>query len=75
MGRGLEAALLTGVGRMWRRNMPSSAAPNMHANRIEAIAQSFTLDLSSRDREFVTLRWRPSARQINPESADRSLQV
>jgi len=37
---------------------------------IEAIAQSFTLDLSGWNCESVTLRWSPSARQINPTSAD-----
>jgi hypothetical protein len=42
----------------------------MHTNRIEAIAQSFTPDLSGWDGEFVTLRWSASARQINPTSAD-----
>jgi hypothetical protein len=31
---------------MERRNMPSNAPANMHANKIEATAQSFMLDLS-----------------------------
>ena len=52
-----DSSLESCSGRMKCRNMPSNAPPNMHTNRIEAITQSFTLDLSSWDSEFVTLRW------------------